>query len=228
MKILKKNPLLKEGGDAIQFWLFLYWCAVLSCSVVSDSATPWDYSPPGSSVGGILQARRLEWVAMPFSTYYVCTCVCVYVYIYIYTGSGLPIISFLCACIETWFLDFKVFPWEAAKRFLLQFRVLLRGSTPVIQWSFSWSVFFSTWIWSKLWLESWSKAEWWKTTSGTTRLLLLIVKSLHWRSVEGGKKAVSSLKVVTMTATADYVWLLIMNLLIVILHRHCTEFIYMY
>ena len=25
------------------------------------------YSPPGSSVHGILQARRLEWVAMPFS-----------------------------------------------------------------------------------------------------------------------------------------------------------------
>ena len=26
-----------------------------------------DYSPPGSSVHGILQARILEWVAMPFS-----------------------------------------------------------------------------------------------------------------------------------------------------------------
>ena len=28
---------------------------------------PTDYSPPGSSVHGILQARILEWVAMPFS-----------------------------------------------------------------------------------------------------------------------------------------------------------------
>ena len=28
---------------------------------------PMDCSPPGSSVHGILQARRLEWVAMPFS-----------------------------------------------------------------------------------------------------------------------------------------------------------------
>jgi len=28
---------------------------------------PMDYSPPGSSVHGILQARILEWVAMPFS-----------------------------------------------------------------------------------------------------------------------------------------------------------------
>ena len=29
---------------------------------------PMDYSPPGSSVRGILQARILEWVAMSFST----------------------------------------------------------------------------------------------------------------------------------------------------------------
>ena len=27
--------------------------------------TPMDHSPPGSSVHGILQARMLEWVAMP-------------------------------------------------------------------------------------------------------------------------------------------------------------------
>ena len=30
-------------------------------------ATLWTVSPPGSSVQGILQARILEWVAMPFS-----------------------------------------------------------------------------------------------------------------------------------------------------------------
>ena len=29
---------------------------------------PTDYSPPGSSVHGILQARTLEWVAYPFSS----------------------------------------------------------------------------------------------------------------------------------------------------------------
>ena len=28
---------------------------------------PMDYNPPDSSVHGILQARILEWVAMPFS-----------------------------------------------------------------------------------------------------------------------------------------------------------------
>ena len=36
-----------------------------SCSVMSDSLRPVDCSPPGSSVHGILQARILEWVAIP-------------------------------------------------------------------------------------------------------------------------------------------------------------------
>ena len=41
-----------------------------SCSVISDSLQPpMDCSPPGSSVHGILQARRLEWVAVSFSNY---------------------------------------------------------------------------------------------------------------------------------------------------------------
>ena len=35
-----------------------------SCPTLCD---PRDYSPPGSSVLGILQARLLEWVAMPSS-----------------------------------------------------------------------------------------------------------------------------------------------------------------
>ena len=35
-----------------------------SCPTVCD---PMDGSPPGSSVHGILKARILEWVAMPFS-----------------------------------------------------------------------------------------------------------------------------------------------------------------
>ena len=39
-----------------------------SSSVVSDSLRPCGlYSPPGSSVHGILQARILEWVAISFS-----------------------------------------------------------------------------------------------------------------------------------------------------------------
>ena len=40
---------------------------VLSPSVVSDSTTPWDCSPPGSSVHRISEARVLEWVAISFS-----------------------------------------------------------------------------------------------------------------------------------------------------------------
>ena len=34
--------------------------------VMSDSVTPMDCSPSGSSVHGILQARMLEWVAISF------------------------------------------------------------------------------------------------------------------------------------------------------------------
>ena len=39
----------------------------VSWSVMSDSLCPRDCSPPGSSVHGILQAKILEWVAIPFS-----------------------------------------------------------------------------------------------------------------------------------------------------------------
>ena len=38
----------------------------VSRSVMSDFATPWT-GFPGSSVYGMLQARILEWVAIPFS-----------------------------------------------------------------------------------------------------------------------------------------------------------------
>ena len=37
---------------------------VQSCPILFD---PMDYSSPGSSVHGILQARIVEWVATPFS-----------------------------------------------------------------------------------------------------------------------------------------------------------------
>ena len=37
---------------------------VQSCPTLCD---PMDYSPPGSSIHGIFQARILEWVAIPFS-----------------------------------------------------------------------------------------------------------------------------------------------------------------
>ena len=39
---------------------------------------PMDCSPPGSSVHGILQARKLEWVAIAFifpTHIYMCVCI---------------------------------------------------------------------------------------------------------------------------------------------------------
>ena len=44
--------------------LFLSVLVIQSCLTFHD---PMDCSPPGSSVHGILQARILEWVAIPFS-----------------------------------------------------------------------------------------------------------------------------------------------------------------
>ena len=50
----------------------VYVCVcVCVCSVPQSRLTlcdPMDHSPPGSSAHGILQAIRLEWVAMPFSS----------------------------------------------------------------------------------------------------------------------------------------------------------------
>ena len=48
---------------AFQLWKAKEWWW-FSHPVVSDSYNPMDYSPPASSVHGILQARILEWVAM--------------------------------------------------------------------------------------------------------------------------------------------------------------------
>ena len=41
--------------------LVVWW---FSNEVVSNSCNPMDWSPPGSSVHGIFQARRLEWAAI--------------------------------------------------------------------------------------------------------------------------------------------------------------------
>ena len=44
------------------------WEGVLQCSLGHVRlCDPVDYSPPGSSVPGILQARILEWIVIPFS-----------------------------------------------------------------------------------------------------------------------------------------------------------------
>ena len=41
-------------------------CESVSCSVMSTLCSPVEYSPPGSSVHGSLQARILKWVAISF------------------------------------------------------------------------------------------------------------------------------------------------------------------
>ena len=58
----------KYSGKDRGLHLSLRLC-VLITSVVNDFCNPMDYSPPGSSVHRILQARILEWVAIPFSSH---------------------------------------------------------------------------------------------------------------------------------------------------------------
>ena len=62
--------------NAICVYLCVCFCAKLlqSCQTLCDSM---DSRLPDSSVHGILQARILEWVAIPFSNVCVCVCVCV-------------------------------------------------------------------------------------------------------------------------------------------------------
>ena len=52
------------GPQGVIFNFFLCVLVAQSCPTLCD---PTDCSLPGSSVYGILQARILEWVAIPFS-----------------------------------------------------------------------------------------------------------------------------------------------------------------
>ena len=66
-----KSLLQHHSSKASTFYSIFYNCVCLlvaqSCPTLCESM---DYSPPGSSVYGILQAKILEWVAMPFSRGY--------------------------------------------------------------------------------------------------------------------------------------------------------------
>ena len=59
-----ENPLSKERNRELTFLECMHGKSLQSCPTLCD---PMDCSPPGSSVQGILQARILEWVAMPCS-----------------------------------------------------------------------------------------------------------------------------------------------------------------
>ena len=54
-------------SEIVLWALPLSLCTCWVTSAVSALCNPWDWSPPGSPVHGILQARVLEWVAMPSS-----------------------------------------------------------------------------------------------------------------------------------------------------------------
>ena len=67
----------KYINKGMYIYIYMYLCVYIynvymksesdSCSVVSDSLLSHGLSVLGSSVHGILQARTLEWVAIPFS-----------------------------------------------------------------------------------------------------------------------------------------------------------------
>ena len=54
----------RPGASASVLLMYVLWKSLQSCPTLCD---PTDCSPPGSSVQGILQARILEWAAMPSS-----------------------------------------------------------------------------------------------------------------------------------------------------------------
>ena len=67
---------IPDLGRSRKYWMKFMCCRACALQqetwetvhyVVSDSCDPMDYSLPGSSVYGILQARTLEWVAISFS-----------------------------------------------------------------------------------------------------------------------------------------------------------------
>ena len=68
-------------------------------AVVSDSCDGMDYSPPGSSVHGIFQARTLEWVAISF-------------FIWLFY---LPIIKALSCNMPTWRFQIILVKWIYVK-----------------------------------------------------------------------------------------------------------------
>ena len=70
---LKKKTSLSPFPFPIRFKVIQTWVGigmkvkVLVAELCLTLCNPMDCSPPGSSVHGILQARILEWVAIPFS-----------------------------------------------------------------------------------------------------------------------------------------------------------------
>ena len=66
-KCLLRSSITSKIFAHLVLYFIIHKSGNVSCSLVSDSMWPMDHSPPGSSVHGILQARILGWVAIPFS-----------------------------------------------------------------------------------------------------------------------------------------------------------------
>ena len=63
-----KWPSVNHARKSVHFQALLKsYCYCLVSKSCPTLCNPVDYSPPGSSVYGVLQAKILEWVAMPFS-----------------------------------------------------------------------------------------------------------------------------------------------------------------
>ena len=70
--LLTKSCIVKAMVFPVVMYRYKSWIIKKSVKVIIIQSCPtlfnhMDYSPPGSSVHGILQARIWEWVAMPFS-----------------------------------------------------------------------------------------------------------------------------------------------------------------
>ena len=63
-----EKPIILQRLTIISFPIFYtFILLVIITQLCSALCDPMDCSPPGPSVLGILQARRLEWVDIPFS-----------------------------------------------------------------------------------------------------------------------------------------------------------------
>ena len=67
IQFLKSRYLEFLTSNVVIWGYFVMLCVCLVAQSCLPRCNPVDCSPPGSSVPGILQARILEWVAMPFS-----------------------------------------------------------------------------------------------------------------------------------------------------------------
>ena len=128
---------------SVYLCLYLPICTVL-CLVAQLCLTlcnPMDSSPPGSSVHGILQARLLEGIAIPFSR-----------------GSSWPRDQTLVSCIGRWVL-YHFTTWELALLIRQSsFRLLLLQFSCLWTETLSLSLFNMEWValipWPRIFLQN--------------------------------------------------------------------------